>query len=87
MAGVAVCSPSASEIRREANQRTDGGLTEGPSPCDSPSGVAVSLQRVEGLSRPLGLGWCSGDLTMADMRICCRAWAGVEGPACSWALK
>lgn len=54
---------------------------------EKPSGVDVSLLRVEGLSRLLGFGWCSGDLTMADMSIWCRAWAGVEGAMCSWALK
>lgn len=49
--------------------------------------MEVSLLRVEGLRRLLGLGWCSGDLTMADMRIWCRAWAGVEEAVCSCALK
>lgn len=53
-----------------------------------PSGVEVSLRRaeLEGFSRLLGLGCRSGDFTMADMRICWRA-AGMDGAACSWALK
>lgn len=55
--------------------------------CVSPSGVDVSFERVEGLSSPQGLGWCSGDLTMADMRIWWRAWAGVEVAMWSCALK
>ncbi len=54
-----------------------------------PSGVELSLRRAEldGFRRLLGLGWRSGDFTMADMRICWRADAGVDGATCSCALK
>lgn len=46
----------------------------------SPSGVAVSFLRpeLEG-ARLLGPCWCSGDFTMDDMIICCRADAVVVG--------
>lgn len=45
-----------------------------------PSGVEDSFRRLEGgASRLMGVGWCSGERTMADMMICCLAVAGVEG--------
>lgn len=45
-----------------------------------PSGVEDSFLRLEGgASRLMGVGWCSGERTMADMMICCLAVAGVEG--------
>lgn len=50
-----------------------------------PSGVGVSFLRpeLEG-ARLVGPCWCSGDFTMADIIICCRAVGGfVELP---WSL-
>lgn len=47
---------------------------------DLPSGVEDSFLRLEGgASRLIGVGWCSGERTMADMMICCLAVAGVDG--------
>lgn len=44
----------------------------------SPSGVAASFLRpeLEG-ARLVGPCWCSGDLTMDDIIICCRVEAGL----------
>lgn len=45
-----------------------------------PSGVEDSFLRLEGgASKLMGVGWCSGERTMADMMICCLAVAGVDG--------
>lgn len=42
--------------------------------------MEASFLRLEGgASRLMGVGWCSGERTMADMMICCLAVAGVEG--------
>lgn len=54
----------------------------GTSSPHSPSGVAASFLRPElEVARLVGPCWCSGDFTMADIIICCRAVAGfVELP-------